>query len=239
MVLETTSRVSEKAKAPALAPDQPLVKATDPTSPASATEPGAAAAEELLTPERAALLRKVVPAVWLLSAVAAGVLSGPPLLLLVLAAGALTLVVTLLWFSVQSLTGGASLGFEEALGMGAPSKVEEQKRAVLRALKDLEYERGVGKISPEDYAELSAKYRAEAKRLMQTLDEALGPARAEVEKAIAERLGRAGILLSEAAPESEPPKPPEAVAAPESQKPSEMPENSAEPKQPEPPEESS
>ena len=40
------------------------------------------------------------------------------------------------------------LGFEEALGMGAPSKVEEEKRSVLRALKDLEYERGVGKISP-------------------------------------------------------------------------------------------
>jgi len=96
------------------------------------------------------------------------------------AAGVLVLVITLMWSSVQSLTGGAPIGFEEALSMGAPSKVEEEKRSVLRALKDLEYERSVGKISPEDYAELSARYRSEAKRLIQSLDEALGPARQEV-----------------------------------------------------------
>jgi hypothetical protein len=66
---------------------------------------------------------------------------------------------------------------------------------VLRALKDLEYERSVGKISPEDYAELSAKYRSEAKRLIQSLDEALGPARREVELAIERRLARAGIRV--------------------------------------------
>lgn len=155
--------------------------------------------------------RQVVPALWLLVAVAAGVSKGAPLFFLVMASGVLSLIIILLWSSVQSLTGRSSLGFEEALGMGAPSKVEEEKRAVLRALKDLEYERGVGKISPEDYAELSAKYRAEAKRLMQTLDQSLGPARAEVEKAIAARLARAGIPSVE---EAEPPPPaPEAEEA--------------------------
>jgi hypothetical protein len=119
---------------------------------------------------------------------------------LVFAAGVLVLVITLLWSSVQSLTGGSSLDFEEALGMGAPSKVEEEKRAVLRALKDLEYERGVGKITPEDYAELSAKYRAEAKRLIQSVDAALEPARREVEQAIEARLKRAGVTLEAADP---------------------------------------
>jgi hypothetical protein len=106
----------------------------------------------------------------------------------------------LMWSSVQSLTGTSSIGFEEALGMGAPSRVEEEKRAVLRALKDLEYERGVGKISDEDYRELSARYRAEAKRLMQSLDESLGPAREEVERAIQARLARAGVAAPDAAP---------------------------------------
>ena len=138
-------------------------------------------------------MRKVVPALWLLAAVVEAFVRGVQLVLLVLAAGALTLVITLMWSSVQSLTGGTALGFEEALGMGAPSKVEEEKRAVLRALKDLEYERGVGKISPEDYAELLAKYRAEAKRLIQSVDDALGPAREEVEKALEQRLERAGL----------------------------------------------
>lgn len=205
MVLETASRVSEEAKVEAIETQPPAPEGAPAAEPAPAPTTAAADRRELLSPQLVSTLRKVVPAVWLVAAVVAAALSGPPLALLVLAAGALALVVTLLWSSVQSLTGGAALGFEEALGMGAPSKVEEEKRAVLRALKDLEYERGVGKISPEDYAELSAKYRAEAKRLMQSLDQALGPARAEVEKAIASRLERAGVPAPE--PAEAPPAP--------------------------------
>lgn len=207
MVLETASRVSEEAKVEPPQP-QPPTEASEAAEPAP-PPPAEAESKELLSPELVSLLRKVLPAAWLLAAVAAGTLSGAPLFFLVLAAGVLTLIVVMLWSSVQSLTGGAALGFEEALGMGAPSRAEEEKRAVLRALKDLEYERGVGKISPEDYAELSAKYRAEAKRLMQTLDDALGPARAEVEKDIAARLARAGV---EAPSPQEPAKEPEKEA---------------------------
>jgi small-conductance mechanosensitive channel len=186
MVLETASRVSEQAKTEALE-DEPA------TAPAEASverkaSPGAALSSELLPK-----LSKVIPPLWLVATVVVGVVAGIQVAFLVLAAGVLTFVISLMWASVQSLTGGSSLGFEEALGMGAPSKVEEEKRAVLRALKDLEYERGVGKISAEDYAELSAKYRAEAKRLIQSVDEALGPARSEVEKAIEKRLERAGM----------------------------------------------
>ena len=187
MVLDTASRVSEEAKAEALEAEQPAPEV------AEAREPVRDERAEVLTPEVLATLRKVVPAAWLLGAIAAGLVWGIQIVLLVLAAGALTLVITLMWSSVQSLTGGAPLGFEEALSLGAPSKVEEEKRAVLRALKDLEYERGVGKISPEDYAELLAKYRAQAKRLIQSVDEALGPAREEVEKAIEQRLERVGL----------------------------------------------
>ena len=186
MVLDTASRVSEEAKAEVLEPEA--------SSPAAAETPEAGTAErELLPADLLPKLWKVVPAVWLAGVVAAGVIAGVQVAFLALAAGVLLLIIALFWSSVQSLTGGATIGFEEALGMGAPSKVEEEKRAVLRALKDLEYERGVGKISPEDYAELSAKYRAEAKRLIQSVDEALGPARTEVEKAIEKRLDRAGL----------------------------------------------
>ena len=195
MVLETANRVSDEAKVEALDGDDAAPEAAD------AAEPAAAKSRELLTPQRLAILRKVVPGLWLGAVLVAGFVSGIELSFLVAAAGVLTGVITLMWSSVQSLTGGTSLGFEEALGMGAPSKVEEQKRAVLRALKDLDFERGVGKISPEDYAELSAKYRAEAKRLMQSLDEALEPARQRVEQQLKQRLERAGI---EPEPEPEP-----------------------------------
>ena len=197
MVLDTASRVSEEAKAEAFEGEQP------PPEVAEAREPTHADKPELFSPELLATLRKVVPALWLLATVVAGFMFGVQIVLLVLAAGALTLVITLMWSSVQSLTGGTALGFEEALGMGAPSKVEEEKRAVLRALKDLEYERGVGKISPEDYAELLAKYRADAKRLIQSVDEALGPARQEVEAALEQRLARAGLPKEPSKPEAE------------------------------------
>jgi hypothetical protein len=64
---------------------------------------------------------------------------------------------------------------------------------VLRALKDLEYERSVGKIDEQDFMELSEKYRAEARMLLQLVDENLGSARrdalASLEKRIDAELG--------------------------------------------------
>lgn len=112
--------------------------------------------------------------------------------LLVLAGGLLLLAVALIWSSVQSLTGEAPLTLDEALSLAAPRAEEEQKRAVLRALKDLEYERSVGKISEEDYVELSARYREQAKLLLRTLDAELAPTRQRVERLLEKRLARAG-----------------------------------------------
>jgi hypothetical protein len=214
--------VSDETKAEALANTEPATPAAEPP------EAPKGVAAPALPPEVVSLLRKVLPATWLAAVIAAGVVSGIELAFLVVAAGVLVLVITLMWSSVQSLTGASSLGFEEALGMGAPSKVEEEKRSVLRALKDLEYERGVGKISPEDYAELVSKYRTEAKRLMQSVDEKLGPAREQVELQLTQRLEHLGLdalqteqpKLAEAEaeqPSAEPalPAEPEAEPAPE------------------------
>jgi hypothetical protein len=236
-MLDTANRVSDEAKVEALESEQPSAEATEPIEPEATA--GASKSSELLSPELLSLLRKALPVVWLVATVLAGLMSGPPLVCLVLATGALVLVLVLMWSSVQSLTGGAALGFEEALGMGAPSRVEEEKRAVLRALKDLEYERGVGKISPEDYAELSARYRADAKRLMQSLDAALGPARDEVERAIQERLARVGITPPAAEPEPDTtPSRDSSEPAPTSPKPEKTAENPAE-TPPQPPEKTS
>lgn len=139
----------------------------------------------LLSPSAA---RVALPVFALVTAALAGVLLGIEIAILVVAAAALIGVIALIWASVQSLTGESALSLEEALGFAAPSAEEEQKRSVLRALKDLEYERGVGKISEEDYAELSERYRAEAKRLMRSLDESSLPEREKVERLLAARL---------------------------------------------------
>ncbi len=147
----------------------------------------------------------LLPLVTLVGAAAAGATLGVEIALLVIAGGALVGVIALLWASVQSLTGESPLSLEEALSLGAPSAEEEQKRAVLRALKDLEFERSVGKIGDEDYRELSTRYRAEARRLIAALDAGGADERAEVERQLADRLRAEEKNAKEKAREPEPP----------------------------------
>ncbi|MBN1612667.1 MAG: hypothetical protein JW940_38945 [Polyangiaceae bacterium] len=117
---------------------------------------------------------------------------GLPLALLLTAGGLLVLVVWLLWTSLLSLGGETELTLEEALHLAAPRAAEEHKRAVLRTLKDLEYERRVGKLSEDDYAVLSARYREEAKALLLEVDRNLEAARRAAEQRLARHLGPAG-----------------------------------------------
>ena len=112
--------------------------------------------------------------------------------ILVGAGGVLLGVIAILWASVRTLAGDAPLTLDEALALGAPSAAEEQKRAVLQALKDLEYERSVGKVAEADYEELLARYRTEAKRLLRAVDEDLAPLRAKATAYVDAQLGRTG-----------------------------------------------
>lgn len=138
-------------------------------------------------------LQRVAWGVALAGVVGAMTLHGLSIGLLTVAGVMLLATVVLLWSSVQSLTGEAEMTLDEALGLAAPSAEEERKRAVLRALKDLEYERGVGKISEEDYAELVARYRADAKALLRALEAQDEDARARAERLVARRLRKAGL----------------------------------------------
>lgn len=123
-----------------------------------------------------------------------GFWGGWPPALMVLALIVLLLVIGLFWSSVQGLAGESPLTLEEALTLGAPSAEEEQKRALLRALNDLKYERSVGKISEDDYTELSQRYREQAKRLIQQLEGEHEPARKRAEQLLQRRLVKAGLL---------------------------------------------
>jgi hypothetical protein len=139
------------------------------------------------------------------AATVAGNLLGRGPFFLTLAGFALLGAIWIFWRSLQSLTGEAPLTLEEALGLGAPNAEEERKAAVLRALKDLEYERTVGKIDEQDFLELSEKYRAEARSLLQLVDENLGSTRREVlavvERRVATELGAAPAATETENPE--------------------------------------
>jgi|GEM_PF-2625830 len=90
----------------------------------------------------------------------------------------LTLVVALigLWWSVRGTLAAAE---DAALDLSSESAEREAlletKRTLLRALKDLEHERQVGKLDERDYERLSASYRASAKEVLEQLDQDLGP----------------------------------------------------------------
>jgi hypothetical protein len=144
-------------------------------------------------------LKLGLPAATLIGGVVAGVQQGAAAVVLVLCAGALVSVIALFWSSIRTLVGETPLSGADAYALGAPRAEEEQKRAVLRALKDLEFERSVGKISEEDYKALVAKYRAEAKRLLRTLEEGAEPRRQKAADLVTERLYLEG--LAEAPPD--------------------------------------
>jgi hypothetical protein len=146
-------------------------------------------------------VRPFVAPLVVLAALGAGWALGPAVALLVLAAGALVGVISLFWSSLRALLGETRLSGAEAYLLAVPVAEEERKRAVLRALKDIEFEHAVGKISDADYAALAAKYRAEAKALLRSLEEQAQPRRDKA-RAVAERM-RGKPSQPDAAPPTE------------------------------------
>lgn len=51
-------------------------------------------------------------------------------------------------------------------------QLASRKDSLLSALKDMEFDYGLGKLSRDDYEDLSAKYRAEAAEVIKEMDEA-------------------------------------------------------------------
>jgi hypothetical protein len=120
--------------------------------------------------------------------------------LLVLAAGALLGGIALVWASIRTLSGDAplALGLEVAATRQlAQDDLFEQKRRVLRALKDVEGERALGRIDDADYEELVARYRDEAKTVMRELDRQVAPMREEAERRARQYLSRHGFRAAE------------------------------------------
>lgn len=164
-----------------------------------------------------------LPLVTLAGAIGAGIAAGPGSSLLVLASGALLGTIALLWASLRTLSGDAPLPANLDDGSALRPRAEEltdRKRRVLRALKDLEGEHELGKIDDDDYENLAAKYREEAKDLLRELDRQTGPARAEAERIVEEYLSRRTRAEADGAPSLEPESP---KAGPRSPKPRKSP----------------
>ena len=92
--------------------------------------------------------------------------------------------------TVLPLFGAASQDAPEMLGDRTRAALEREKTLTLRSIKELEFDRGMGKVSEKDFAEMSARLRARAARLMQQLD-AGSIYREQIEKAVEQRLAKA------------------------------------------------
>jgi hypothetical protein len=77
--------------------------------------------------------------------------------------------------------------------------LEREKMLALRAIKELEFDRAMGKLSESDWQEMSGRLRTRAGRLMRQLDAGAGY-REQVENELAKRLGAAASAGEAATP---------------------------------------
>jgi hypothetical protein len=128
------------------------------------------------------------------------------------AALALAGAVFALWQSLRTAFGAATPGAPDAtmeLTSDARATLIDRKNAMLRNLKDLEFERQVGKISEQDFVKLDALYRQKAREVLEQLDVEVGPWRTEAEKLVKAAVAKVKKDQPKPAEAEEPKLPPE------------------------------
>jgi len=155
---------------------------------------------------------------------------GPPLVMLALGGMTLAFTAGALWRMIDPLSretppGGATGGSQSR---GFVRELEREKQLVLKAIKEIELDYQMRKISERDYREMVERYRNRAMRLISELD-AGGDYRGLIEKELKLRLelpvadtagaqtANAGVKTANAGVNAAPPAP--ATAAPASTRP--------------------
>lgn len=77
----------------------------------------------------------------------------------------------------------------ERLGARTRAILEREKSLTLRTIKELEFDRAMGKVSVQDFDEMVARLRARAIALMKQLDQGNGGYRDLIERELLSRLG--------------------------------------------------
>src|SRR5262245_36167616 len=97
--------------------------------------------------------------------------------------------------TVMPLTSRATPDQTQILGGRTRAALEREKSLVLRSIKELEFDRAMGKVSEKDFAEMSGRLRARAARLLRQLDAGAGY-REQIEREIERRLGKAPAVVA-------------------------------------------
>jgi hypothetical protein len=91
--------------------------------------------------------------------------------------------------TVMPLTSKATPDSTQVLGGRTRAALEREKALALRSIKELEFDRAMGKVSEKDFNEMSGRLRARAARLLRQLDAGAGY-RDQIEREIEKRLGK-------------------------------------------------
>jgi len=95
-----------------------------------------------------------------------------------------------LWQSLRTvLAGGATVGLDTGPGLPERAALHAEKRTLLRAIKDIQFEREMGKLSDEDFVRLDRAYRTRAKRVLALLDQDLEPYLVRAEREVTKAMG--------------------------------------------------
>jgi hypothetical protein len=109
-------------------------------------------------------------------------------ILLSITVGATAFVGMAAWRTLAPLTGREEPTGPDVVGGRTRAALEREKTLVLRSIKDLEFDRAMGKIAEKDFAEMGARLRARAARLLRQLDSGANY-REQIEQEIARRVG--------------------------------------------------
>jgi hypothetical protein len=133
----------------------------------------------------------------LLAATAAVVMARPSapehLILVSLTIGAAGLAGLCLYRVLAPLVAPHADFDRQPLSERARMDLEREKALTLRSIKELEFDRAMGKVSPQDFDEMTGRLRTRAIGIMKQLDAGSAAYRALIEKELAARIGRPAV----------------------------------------------
>lgn len=112
----------------------------------------------------------------------------PAIILMTLIMGAAALVGLAVLRSLRPLLTAEEDERPAVVGQRVRAGMEQEKALVLRTIKELEFDRAMGKLSDEDFREMGGRLRTRAARLIRQLDAGVSY-RAQIEADLAKRLG--------------------------------------------------
>jgi hypothetical protein len=163
-------------------------------SSATSISPAARSRDEGFRPSHFFLLASLVAAT--VAVVIARQTTPEHLVLISLAIGAAGVAGAALYRTLAPLVGEGVSAYTAPLTDRNRAALEREKTLTLRSIKELEFDRSMGKVSETDFAEMSGRLRARALSLMQQLDATPegGPGhRDAIERELASRLNAARV----------------------------------------------